>query len=276
MQNILVTGANRGLGFGLIHNLAKSGNKSTLFMGCRNLDKANEALKKIKDETNSKHEIKIVPVDLNDQKSFENIKKSLLDKDQRLSVLVNNAGVKYGGHEITLDQATHMMNVNYYNQKALVDYLLDNDLFEDNSKILNMSSTLANSAMLADEMAKERALNLQSYEDIDELIKDLLDAISKGEYWFSKKVYHPTYMFTKYIFGKYSHLLSQDAAIVDKNMQVYALCPGWVRTDMGGPSALLSIEQGVTTQRFLIDKEHTIDPKMQGKLIYNKKPVTIK
>jgi len=46
---------------------------------------------------------------------------------------------------------------------------------------------------------------------------------------------------------------------------VYALCPGWVQTDMGGPTAKRTIEEGMNCPTKVFDFPHTIDKEKQGK-----------
>jgi NAD(P)-dependent dehydrogenase (short-subunit alcohol dehydrogenase family) len=41
-KNIIVTGSNKGIGFGIVEELAKNLNNK-IIMACRNLDKANKA-----------------------------------------------------------------------------------------------------------------------------------------------------------------------------------------------------------------------------------------
>jgi NAD(P)-dependent dehydrogenase (short-subunit alcohol dehydrogenase family) len=36
-------------------------------------------------------------------------------------------------------------------------------------------------------------------------------------------------------------------------IMVNSVCPGWVRTDMGGPNAMLEVEQSVAGMRKVID-----------------------
>jgi NAD(P)-dependent dehydrogenase (short-subunit alcohol dehydrogenase family) len=40
-----------------------------------------------------------------------------------------------------------------------------------------------------------------------------------------------------------------------KTIQMNACCPGWVRTNMAGPSASKSVEEGVVTPMFLAISE---------------------
>ncbi|HEX6567232.1 MAG TPA: SDR family NAD(P)-dependent oxidoreductase, partial [Chthoniobacterales bacterium] len=42
-----------------------------------------------------------------------------------------------------------------------------------------------------------------------------------------------------------------DQALRNRGIAVNSVCPGWVRTDMGGPNASLSVEEGADTTVWL-------------------------
>ena len=68
-------------------------------------------------------------------------------------------------------------------------------------------------------------------------------------------VIEPTYFYT--------YLLSRTPRILDSGIQVYACCPGWCRTDMGGQSAMYTYE-GADTPYFLMNVSDKVDLTIQG------------
>ena len=56
----------------------------------------------------------------------------------------------------------------------------------------------------------------------------------------------------------------------DKKISVNSVCPGWVRTDMGGKNAHLSLAQGVETIVWLA----TCDNPPSGKFLRDKKEIS--
>ncbi len=56
------------------------------------------------------------------------------------------------------------------------------------------------------------------------------------------------YRLSKYALNGFTQLLK---ANVESKVQVYSMCPGWVRTDMGGQAAPRSVEKGAETAVWL-------------------------
>ena len=60
---------------------------------------------------------------------------------------------------------------------------------------------------------------------------------------------YPTYRFSKITLNLMTRVLA--AELQNSDIKVNAMCPGWVRTDMGGPSAPRSVTQGADTAIWL-------------------------
>jgi NAD(P)-dependent dehydrogenase (short-subunit alcohol dehydrogenase family) len=52
----------------------------------------------------------------------------------------------------------------------------------------------------------------------------------------------PAYRLSKVALNAVTRILADE--LKDTKVKINSVCPGWVRTDMGGPNAELSVEQG--------------------------------
>jgi NAD(P)-dependent dehydrogenase (short-subunit alcohol dehydrogenase family) len=62
----------------------------------------------------------------------------------------------------------------------------------------------------------------------------------------------PSYCLSKLALNGITIMLAE--ALRADHIAVNSMCPGWLRTDMGGPSATLSVEEGADTAVWLADE----------------------
>ena len=75
----------------------------------------------------------------------------------------------------------------------------------------------------------------------------------------------PAYCVSKTLLNAITRHLASELG--DKNISVNAVCPGWVKTDMGGQSATLTVEKGAETIVWLA----TTDSVPTGKFFRDRK-----
>jgi NAD(P)-dependent dehydrogenase (short-subunit alcohol dehydrogenase family) len=134
----IITGANTGLGFETAKALVKR--QATVIMACRNLEKANEAITKIRAQT---REGTVVALEL-DLASFDSIK-SFSNKIKTtypdFDCLINNAGLSVKDNQTTVENFELHFGVNHLGHFLLVDQLNDN-IKNNESRIVVVSSKM--------------------------------------------------------------------------------------------------------------------------------------
>ena len=66
------------------------------------------------------------------------------------------------------------------------------------------------------------------------------------------------YAISKLCINMFARVLADYPSVVEKRLQVYSVCPGWVKTDMAGDEAELTIQEGALTPVFAIELPHEI------------------
>jgi NAD(P)-dependent dehydrogenase (short-subunit alcohol dehydrogenase family) len=134
---ILITGANSGIGFEAARALAQRG--ATVVMGCRNRSKAEEAVSHI-EATEPSGSVEILEMDLSDLDSVAAAADAFRATNDRLDVLVNNAGVMATPNQRTAQGFEMQFGVNHLGHFALTGRLLDMLLATEKSRIVSISS----------------------------------------------------------------------------------------------------------------------------------------
>lgn len=132
---VLITGANRGLGYGIATRLAERG--ATLLLACRS--GGAEAAQRLRSQTGHAP-IDALPLDLADPSSIDTLVQTLTDRQTPLDRLVLNAGVVPLASRNTAAGLDVMFHVNFLANVDLVDRLLAADRLARGSRVIVVSS----------------------------------------------------------------------------------------------------------------------------------------
>lgn len=137
-RTVLVTGANAGLGLAIAKAFAKKG--ARVLMACRNATKAEAAAQEVRAWAPEGRGIEVVPLHLASLASVAACAKQILDQEERLDLVINNAGLMAIDEAKTEDGFEMQIGVNHLGHFALDGQLLPLVLATPGSRILSMSS----------------------------------------------------------------------------------------------------------------------------------------
>lgn len=213
----VVTGANRGIGMEICRQLAAEGVKVVLTS--RDEAKGKEAVQHF---AQMGLNLDYHQLDVTDEKSIKALAAYMEEKYGRCDILVNNAGIfpdtsSAGGggwptvFETDIDTMRKGMETNVYGAMRMCQALVPLMKKNDYGRIVNMSSGMGQ-----------------------------LSEMNGG---------CPSYRLSKTALNALTKTMSQD--LKDTNILVNCMCPGWVKTDMGGPGATRELPEGADTAIFL-------------------------
>ena len=234
-MSILITGANRGIGLRVAQTLAKSG-KNVIFAG-----RDEESVQKLSSEYKNSTFVKL---DVSNKQSIEELPQQLQHKGvTELSVLVNNAAInKSGWDELTLNET---LQTNLHGPINLINTLLP--LIQKGGKIINVSSGMG---QLENSSSTYRNKILQT-NNLEEVL-----SIKFEEDEEIKLKYSPTYSLSKALLNRATQFIAKDEKILEKEIKVSVVCPGWCKTDMGGGGAPRDPQQGADSILWLVNHEN--------------------
>jgi NAD(P)-dependent dehydrogenase (short-subunit alcohol dehydrogenase family) len=293
---IMVTGSNRGLGLGIAKDLISKGHKTIVCS--RNIQNGQQVIDNLLEEfPNNKDNIFLCKLDITKPEEVESCAKWVKEKFGHIDVLVNNAGVSGGEteyHFSKLRESGEKLNLNTKSGKTsesvetfdtifktnvfgtmnLTETFLNEDLISRNGKIITIASSSGNATRLSnDELKRDLIADYVTNEKIMEYAARYRKAIENDKFvedgWITDFV--PVYSNSKLLLQVYNKALGKRKDVLERGIQVYDCCPGWVKTDMGSDLGPRTIDQGIKTPIYLIEIEHKIHPELQGKFFFNQK-----
>src|ERR1700733_9226189 len=146
MNNILITGANKGIGFETAKQLAQKG--YTIYLGSRDKAKGTEAVRQLKDQ--GINNVALLVIDVTRIESIRAARGQLENQVEVLDVLINNAGIagEQPQHIATVDMKDlrRVFETNFFGAIQTTQELLPLLDRSPNPMIINVSSELGSLA----------------------------------------------------------------------------------------------------------------------------------
>ena len=207
----LVSGANRGIGREVARELAELGHH--VILAARDPAAAQRAAEELSD--GGRLSLQPEQLDVADPESVERLRQRVESDSARLDALVNNAGVMgvvgTSAADAPLDDAHETIETNVFGAWRLTQAALPLLRRSPAARIVNVSS---GAGQLSD---------------------------MNGGY--------PGYRLSKTALNALTRILAQEEG--PNGVLVNSMCPGWVRTDMGGSAAPRSVAEGADTAVWL-------------------------
>lgn len=215
--SVLITGANRGLGLEFVKQLISSSKPpSHVFAACRNPDKANDLQEIAKSHGN----VNILKLDVKDCKSYPAVVQQVgnVVGDAGLNLLINNAGIMFRD---SLETVAKENMVETFEVNVVAPLLFTKE-------VLPLLRKAAKSGGNTLSCSRAGVVNITSK------MGSMDDNTSGSAY---------SYRTSKTALNMVTKSLSVD--LKPEGILAFALHPGWVLTDMGGPQALITTEVSV-------------------------------
>lgn len=227
---VLVTGANKGIGFEVARQIAKAG--WTVLAGARNEESGTKAAAKLQAEGLDVH---FLHIDLDAPNTATTAAETIRGQFGKLDLLINNAAIasKSDGppSKVTLDTVETTMRTNYTGTVAVTQAMLPLLQSAGHAQIINVSSELGSVSMHNDPTWKYAPVKLLAY------------CASKAA----------LNMFTVQLAYEFR----------DANIAVNSVNPGYTATDLNGNSGTQTVEEGAAE----IVRTALLDPPVTGKFL---------
>ena len=171
---ILVTGANKGIGFWVVKKLVEQStcDKALVLLCSRDMKRGQDAFVKLKSPSN----VCLLQLDTSSLESIVRATNEIKQKyGGQLDIIINNAGISV--KEFNAVAARQTFATNYYGVKLLNEHLLP--FVRENGRIINVSSQIGPMALYetSKDLQEKYTSSTLTFAQLDHLVEDFIAAI---------------------------------------------------------------------------------------------------
>lgn len=215
MKKVLITGANRSIGFEAARQLLQKG--YYVYLGSRDIKNGQEAVEKLKAE--GLNEVEAIQIDVSDSESVKAARTEIGNKTEMLDVLINNAGISgvapQKAVDAVIDNFKTVFDTNVYGVVRATQAFMDLLQKSKEPRIVNVSSSVG-------------SLSLQS----------------NPNWPFYHHAKYAVYSSSKSALNMYTLTLAYE--LRDTDFKVNAIDPGYTKTDFNNNQGTGTVEDAAT------------------------------
>ena len=163
MKTVLITGANKSIGFETARQLLQQG--YYVYLGCRDIQKGEQAVSQLHSE--GLNSVEAIAIDVDDIDSIKAARVVLGQKIQVLDVLINNAGISGGMPQSALGTDVsvfkQVFETNFFGVIAVTQAFIDLMRVSAAPRIVNVTSGLGSLTLHSDPTWKYYAFKASAY-----------------------------------------------------------------------------------------------------------------
>ncbi|XP_067897244.1 carbonyl reductase [NADPH] 1-like [Heterodontus francisci] len=246
----VVTGANKGIGLAVVRALCQQF-EGDVYLTARDKDRGQQAVQKLQQEQLKPlfHQLEI-----GDPQSIRNLRDFMVERYGGIDILINNAGIAFKMADTTPfgTQAEVTLATNFFGTRDVCTELLP--IIKPQGRVVNVSSVSGSMALqkCSQELQKKFRSSTITEDELVELMKKFIDDAKRGvhtQQGWASTAYGVSKIGVTVLSRIHARILSKERAA--DGILLNACCPGWVKTDMAGPNAPGTPEEGAVTPVYL-------------------------
>ena len=270
---VLITGASRGIGYSLVEKLLEKKGKLRIIMTCRDDEKGQQLYKDLCEKYPEEAERFFYhQLDITDEASITALIDFIKKTFKKFDYLVNNAGYSSVGRDFNEQICEDTFKVNFNGTINFTEKLFGT--FNKNGKIIFVTSKSGTLAKLKNENLISKFKNAKNVDDIlklsEKFKKTIPEEKTEADGW-----YKNCFAMSKLFLNFYAKLVIKKREISRESIAVYAVHPGWCKTEMGGEHAPLEVGEGADKIIYLLELPDTVNKDFQGKFFDDNKVASL-
>ena len=232
----LVTGGNRGIGREICRQLGERGYH--VLLAARDARQGVPVARELG--------LEFTPLDVTDPDSIARLAAMLARRKLALEVLVHSAGVMFRHFDLEVVRST--MAVNFFGVHDVTEAMLPH--LAARARVVILSSGLGDRAQLAPALRARFADGALDRPGLVALMQEFVTRVTEGDH---EAAGWPSYAYAVSKIGAtmLAQVLARELADDPRAPRFAAICPGWVKTAMGGEGAEREVAEGADTAVWL-------------------------